>query len=95
VSNPIHRTAAHPCPVCRAELTAASAANAADNVDPPLAGDLTICLHCAIPLRFGADLIPQRLTAYDFSEFDQRTMEELTEMLAAVRFVKRMGKRPT
>jgi uncharacterized protein YbaR (Trm112 family) len=82
-----------PCPVCRAELSAVSSANVAENIVVPQPGDVTVCLHCAAALRFNATMLPQRLTAYDFSDFDPETLWDLTRLLTAVRIAKRTGRK--
>lgn len=49
-----HHTKAEPCPSCGHLLEAAM--NARAGRKPPVEGDVTVCMYCANPLMFRADL---------------------------------------
>lgn len=69
------------CPVCQAELSAATDVRGGDAQPKP--DDLTICLYCTAPLRFDADLRPVRLSQADIGALDHVTRGKLVSGLHA------------
>ena len=69
------------CPHCDAKLDAASSATGAT----PSPGDLTVCIHCALPLIFDSDCRLCVMTPADMRRLDLETAGELRRYMAAVR----------
>ena len=59
------------CPICSACLDGATGRGT------PSTGDLSVCLYCAIPLRFDETLKLRRITKKEFKTFPADVVSEL------------------
>ncbi len=71
------------CPVCHADIDAATPVDG--EVLMPQEGDLSVCLYCATPLMFDADLKLVKLTEEEAKKIPRAEFLQLCLTIASVR----------
>jgi hypothetical protein len=79
-----HRVPVCLCPLCGSELD-----GVAGGPGPPGPGDITVCIICAGPLIFTADLALRVLTPPEFAALDAEAKRTLRHFMAVVRSIDR------
>jgi len=71
------------CPVCSTKLDAATDPDGTDAL--PKVGDITICLHCAEVMEFGADMLPVRIRDETLESLSGDMLMEISQGVRLVR----------
>lgn len=86
MSEPLH-TPPCPCPRCGKVLDCV--ASAGDEEATPKEGDVSVCIHCGLPLVFDAELKSQGMTEAYFAGLDVETKKYVVKAMMTVLFIKR------
>jgi hypothetical protein len=73
------------CPWCWWKLDAATNITEGGSVDPPVSGDVTVCIGCAAVLFFRDDMT---LRAGSLSEVDSSIRPRVKKIIEAVRVIR-------